>query len=164
MINENDIRALIRELIKQMIEEMSVTGDVAGYNTPHAFGDKRKKDSGKISGGWTHAKKSHKNTFNWNKTDPDKDEEERRDPLEEATYRVLRRDAKSNPKKAVNLGIKKVNGDLFRIERIIDQQIKLKRESGIDSKAYWGTTKSSVNRMYERMQRIAQKIRKLGEF
>ncbi len=38
---------LVEKLIRQELNEMSVTGDIAGYQTPYAFSGKRKKDKKK---------------------------------------------------------------------------------------------------------------------
>lgn len=38
---------LVEKLIRQELNEMSVTGDIAGYQTPYAFSGGRKKDKKK---------------------------------------------------------------------------------------------------------------------
>ena len=38
---------LVEKLIRQELNEMSATGDIAGYQTPYAFGSGRKKDKKK---------------------------------------------------------------------------------------------------------------------
>ena len=43
---KNYIRKCVREHFKKM-EEATVTGDIAGYNTPMAFSDKSKKSKKK---------------------------------------------------------------------------------------------------------------------
>ena len=43
---KNYIRKCVREHFKE-IEEATVTGDIAGYNTPMAFSDKSKKSKKK---------------------------------------------------------------------------------------------------------------------
>ena len=40
---QSDLREYIRELIKKELEEASVTGNIPGYQTPNAFGDKEMK-------------------------------------------------------------------------------------------------------------------------
>ncbi len=44
-----DLKALIREITKEVIDEMTATGAVAGYNTPNAFGKNpsKKEDTAK---------------------------------------------------------------------------------------------------------------------
>ena len=53
-VRENLIRKLVRELIKQEIDEANSTASVGGsYNTPHAFGGSNKKGKGKDKAGYT---------------------------------------------------------------------------------------------------------------
>jgi len=53
-VRENLIRKLVRELIKQELDEANSTASVGGsYNTPHAFGGSNKKGKGKGKAGYT---------------------------------------------------------------------------------------------------------------
>ena len=53
-VKENLIRKLVRELIKQELDEANSTASVGGsYNTPHAFGGSNKKGKGKGKAGYT---------------------------------------------------------------------------------------------------------------
>jgi ribosomal protein L37AE/L43A len=50
-----DLKALIREITKEVIDEMTTTGAVAGYNTPNAFGKNpnKKRDAARSMPGGT---------------------------------------------------------------------------------------------------------------
>ena len=53
-VNENIIRKLVRELIKQELDEANSTASAGGqYNTPHAFAGSNKKGKGKGKAGYT---------------------------------------------------------------------------------------------------------------
>jgi len=53
-VREDLIRKLVRELVKQELEEANSTASVGGsYNTPHAFGGSNKKGKGKGKAGYT---------------------------------------------------------------------------------------------------------------
>ncbi len=53
-VREGLIRKLVRELIKQELDEANSTSSVGGsYNTPHAFGGSNKKGKGKGKAGYT---------------------------------------------------------------------------------------------------------------
>ena len=53
-VREDLIRKLVRELIKQELDEANSTASVGGsYNTPHAFGGSNKKGKGKGKAGYT---------------------------------------------------------------------------------------------------------------
>ena len=45
--SKSQVIDLVEKLIRQEMNEMSVTGDIAGYQTPYAFSGKRKKDKKK---------------------------------------------------------------------------------------------------------------------
>ena len=60
----------------------------------------------------------------------------------------------------MNQSIKEVGSKLLRIERIINHNIKLKTEEGIDNKQYWKSTRSGLYKISERMMRISEKLRK----
>lgn len=80
--------------------------------------------------------------------------------LAEARYRDYKQDESLSQRQKVNKSIKEVNGKLFRIERIIDQNIKLKTESGIDESKYWESTKSNLMKIEGKMKRLAEKLRR----
>ena len=53
MSKMDKLKEIIRELVKKELEEATVTGDIAGYETPHAFTGgpgkgKKKKNNGRI--------------------------------------------------------------------------------------------------------------------
>ncbi len=55
--------------------------------------------------------------------------------------------------------IKEVNSRLFKIERIINQNIKLKTETGIDETKYWKSTRENLQKISEKMHRLSKKLR-----
>ena len=59
------LRELVRELIQQELEEASTTGNITGYQTPHAFrsDEKDEEDELKLSDGMTVAKKLSESTY-----------------------------------------------------------------------------------------------------
>jgi C4-type Zn-finger protein len=80
--------------------------------------------------------------------------------LAEAKYCDYKQDESLSQRQKVNRSIKEVNGKLFRIERIIDQNIKLKTESGIDESKYWESTKINLMKIEGKMKRLAEKLRR----
>ena len=53
-VSEDLIRKLVRELVRQELDEANSTASVGGsYNTPHAFGGSNKKGKGKGKAGYT---------------------------------------------------------------------------------------------------------------
>ena len=79
--------------------------------------------------------------------------------LNEVSYKEYKTDENLSSRQKVNNSIKEVNGKLFRIERILDQNMKLKTESGIDESKYWNSTKRNLLKIEQKMIRLAEKMR-----
>lgn len=79
--------------------------------------------------------------------------------LKEVSYKEYKTDENLTSRQKVNNSIKEVNGKLFRIERILDQNMKLKTESGIDESKYWESTKRNLLKIEQKMIRLAEKMR-----
>jgi hypothetical protein len=80
--------------------------------------------------------------------------------LKEASYKEYKRDTSMSSKQKVNKAIKEVASRLYKMERVINQNIKLKTEEGIDNKQYWKSTRNNLYKISERMMRIGEKLRK----
>ena len=132
--------------VEEEIEEISVTGGGEAYNTKYAFGDLDDEDVEKS--GYKKVKESKFKTF------------AKASFLNEISYKDYKNNSDFSAKQKVNKSIKKVSSKLFRIERIINQNIKLKTEEGIDNKQYWKSTRKNLYKISERMMRISEKLRK----
>jgi len=131
------------------LEEMSSTGAGEVYNTPYAFSkDEEDENDNAEKAGYKKVKESKfkkfaKATF-----------------LNEVSYNDYKKNPDLSAKQKVNQSIKEVSSKLFKIERLINQNIKLKTEEGIDGKQYWKSTRGSLYKISERMMRIGEKLRK----
>ena len=67
-----------------------------------------------------------------------------------------------SPKQKVNGAIREVAKKMLAVERIVNRNIKLKTEAGVDSGQYWKSTRTSMKKIYERMIRVANKLRELS--
>ena len=132
--------------VEEEIEEISVTGGGEAYNTKYAFGDLDDEDVEKS--GYKKVKESKFKTFATASF------------LNEISYKDYKNNSDFSAKQKVNKSIKEVSSKLFRIERIINQNIKLKTEEGIDNKQYWKSTRKNLYKISERMMRISEKLRK----
>ena len=141
------------------VDEMNVTGAIAGYQTPNAFAkdededDTIKRALKQTGSGYEAAKSDHKNTFKMWEIQS----------LGEATYRQYKKDESMNAHQKVNTAVHQMNSKLHEIEKIVRQNIRLKNESGIHSDSYWKSTQKKINKIHERMTRLATQMRKLGE-
>jgi len=125
---------------EEEIEEISTVGAGEAYNTPHAFKKKKKKSDDVNESNFM---KMAKQSF-----------------LSEATYVDYKRDDSATSKQKVNRAIKEINSRLFAIEKIINQNVKLKTEDGVDSTKYWKPTRGNLYKISEKMLRISEKLRK----
>ena len=132
--------------VEEEIEEISVTGGGEAYNTKYAFSDLDDEDVEKS--GYKKVKESKFKTF------------AKASFLNEISYKDYKNNSDFSAKQKVNKSIKEVSSKLFRIERIINQNIKLKTEEGIDNKQYWKSTRKNLYKISERMMRISEKLRK----
>ena len=80
--------------------------------------------------------------------------------INEVNYKEYRSDESLNSKQKVNKAIREVNSRLFKIERMVNQNIKLKTEDGIDETKYWKSTRLNLHKISNRMVEIAQKLRR----
>lgn len=135
------------------IEEASTTAADPGYMTPHAYTGKKK----------SLEKRRKKNAEKAGYKLVKEMSIFKKMMINEATYKDYKNDQSMTSRKKVNVAIKEVNRKLFEIERIIDQNTKLKTEDGIDSNKYWKSTKVKMHMIGERMVRISNKLKDFGQ-
>ena len=130
----------LKEIIKGMIDEMNVTGNVQGYNTPKAFakpGNEKKKAKRQADlTGYT--------------------------PVNENRWLALKQD-ESTAQSKIGRGISNINKQLREMERFLNWYGKIKNESGVSNKSYWKRTNSHIYSIQERLLKLDQKIRQISE-
>jgi hypothetical protein len=131
------IRQLVRE---KMVDEMNVTGNVQGYNSPHAFG----KRGDEKSKGKKQADLTGYTVVNENRWLDLKNEE-------------------STAQAKIGRGISNINKQLKEMERFLNWYGKIKNESGVDNKSYWKRTNGHIYSIKERLIKLDQKIRQISE-
>ena len=131
------IRQLVRE---KMVDEMNVTGNVQGYNSPHAFG----KRGDEKSKGKKQADLTGYTVVNENRWLDLKNEE-------------------STAQAKIGRGISNINKQLKEMERFLNWYGKIKNESGVDNKSYWKRTNGHIYSIQERLLKLDQKIRQISE-
>jgi len=125
---------------EEEVQEANVTGAADGpYDTPKAFVKKKKKKEVEES----RFMKLAKATL-----------------INEISYKEYKKDETATSKQKVNRAIREINSKLYKIESIVNQNIKLKSESGVDSTKYWKSTRSNLQKISEKMQRISERLRR----
>jgi len=145
------LRKLVEDLIEEIeqdelsVDEMTTTGNIAGYNTPNAFKDTDGTD------------------------EDDEPEDEVVDRINKSTgyervsenrWLELKKD-ESSPKQKIGRGISQVNKQLSEIETFLRWYGKIKKEGDLDSNQYWKRTQKNLFRIRERLNNIVTSISKL---
>jgi len=152
-IEQDDLDALQEE--EEDLEEMSTTASVPGYQTPRAFVDDSEE-----------SKKKRKDNIE-NSTDYElvKDSIYKRmmKTLNEVSYKEYKQDPTSTPSQKVNRGINEVNKMLAEIEKIVNNNLRLKTETGVQSGHFWKSTGNRFAKINERMLRVAHRLKELSQ-
>ena len=135
---------LLEEL--EDLEEISSTGGGEAYDSKYAFSELEDEDVEQA--GYKKMKESKFKQF------------AKASFLNEVSYKDYKRNTDLTSKQKVNKAIKEVASRLYKMERVINQNIKLKTEEGIDNKQYWKSTRTNLYKISERMMRIGEKLRK----
>lgn len=135
------------ELTEDEIDEQNVTGAIAGYQTPYAFSTKAQ------------AKKKKKMKYE----SVQKAMDLKYEAMIESYSKFATGNPKSSPAQTVNGTIKEVAKKLQEIEQLVKYTSRLKNESGIAGSTYGKSTNTALNKISERLLKISERVRSLGE-
>lgn len=82
--------------------------------------------------------------------------------LTEVSYNDYKSDTSLSDKKKINTAINEINSQLFRIERFLNQNRKLKTELNIAEDQYWKSTAGKIIKMNERLKQIQRHLQEMG--
>ena len=141
MSTKDKLKEIIRELIRQELEEVSVTGNLDGGEgpprTPYAFYGGRKKDKEKKkkiaqAGGYT--------------------------KVHEGKYHEYRNDESMTPKQKIGKSMREIRDSLNELDKLVKMNVRLKNELNVDSRSYWKNTHKALRRVSERLVKLANKV------
>ena len=144
MSTKDKLKEIIRELIKQELEEVSVTGNLDGGEgpprTPYAFyggskKDKEKKKKIAQAGGYT--------------------------KVHEGKYHEYRNDESMTPKQKIGKSMREIRDSLNELDKLVKMNVRLKNELNVDSRSYWKNTHKALRRVSERLVKLANKVGQL---
>ena len=139
------LKEIIRELIKKELAEVSVTGGIDGGEgppkTPYAFGKNRKKD------------KKKEDKISTNSTGYSK--------VNEGKYHDYRNDDTMSPKQKIGQSMREVRDGLNHLEKLVKMNVRLKNELKVNSDSYWKNTHKALNKISERLVKLANKVGQL---
>ena len=149
---------------EETTDEANVTGNLDGGagppKTPYAFAkseDDMDDDHIEVFG-YKKVKKKKLNT----ETKVIKRLEDKLEKLIEATYKDYKNDDSMKAHQKVNRSIKEINRLMWEVEKIVNQNTKLKTEMGVSNEQYWKSTTRRFGKISERMLKVAHKLKELG--
>jgi hypothetical protein len=167
MTLQEELDKYFTEINEEEIDEMSTTAGVPGdIKTPNAFSDgsarskKKRKDVATTSTGNKIVKQVKKNTTDESSY---KRMMNQMMGLNESSYREFKKDPTSTPQQKVNRGIMEVNKMLGNMEKIVNNNLRLKTEMGVQSDHFWKATGNRFAKINERMTRIANRLKELSQ-
>ena len=153
LLNRRKVRS------KAIKSEANVTGNIDGGEgppkTPYAFGDDSEKSKKK--------QKSNATAATDYEIVNDSIYKRMMKSLNETSYREYKKDPTSTPQQKVNRGIMEVNKMLGEIEKIVNNNLRLKMEMGVQSNHFWKSTGRRFAKINERMTRIANRLKELSQ-
>tara|TARA_B100000085_G_scaffold248150_1_gene243000 strand:+ start:1178 stop:1783 length:606 start_codon:yes stop_codon:yes gene_type:complete len=192
------LKAYIRELIQQEIEEASTTATAGAmhYSTPYAFSGKGKKDrrkkiakqSGYTLEGKFHVKvqdlgsvlvdagskgeakmkvakqlKKRKDIVSVTRVGVSKAKQvdKKLENVNEGKYHDWRNDETLSPKQKIGKSMMEVRDTLRELEKMVKMNVRLKNELNVDSRGYWKRTHSALQKISERLVKLANKVGQL---
>jgi hypothetical protein len=160
-----DAKQIIRELVEEVLDEMTSTGAVGGYMTPAAFrGHKSKKKSAERSmpGGKVVGKEDTDDTT--------VGEGERLtvrrdvDIMEgRSRYRNFKESDMMKNHAKISYGINQAKKMLGEVEYLVELCEKLKTECGYSTQNLWARTQPDMKEIHARLKEIAKKINRMGK-
>jgi hypothetical protein len=162
---------------KGEMQETSVTGMVAGYDTPRAFSpqsgegkedfDTKTKENAEQFGYEIAPKQKRKHSISKEQyansfTKSESVYKMAMKSLHEASYKEYRGDKTRTTSEKINISIKELNQSLLRVERAVGHALRLKTEMAVDQRTLWRSSHNRLTKIGERLNRIGKKINELG--
>ena len=135
------LKEIIRELIRNELDEASTSANVPGYQTPYAFSGGRKKDKKK-------KKKIATNSTGYSK-------------VNEGKYHDYRNDDTLSPKQKIGRSMREIRDSLNELNKLVKMNVRLINELKVDSRSYWKNTHKALNKISERLVKLANKVGQL---
>lgn len=137
------------------LDEISTTAGAPGYQTPYAFGDADNEYIEIL--GYKKVKPVKKNVKESAFVQMSKELH-----LNEISYNTYKRDPIASPKQKINQSINFINKGLKEIEKVVNHNVRLKQEMGIDNNIYWKSSRENLIKISERLVRVSNQLKELG--
>ena len=181
-----DIKEFIKQLVRDVLDEESTSGDAGPYSTPFAFAKKGQKSNvatkTAVSQGYTKApagmpsdskvkdykaiwKSAEKPKYKMYKENMNIQDIIEQELLNEATYKQFKKEVKFRTKaEQLHKAMREVKRKLSEIDRIVEYTTRMKQElSEGDGVQYWSRTEKAVHNIAEMMNHLNTKINNLKQ-
>ena len=135
---ESKLRERIQEYLLDEIssvEEASTSANVPGYQTPYAFSKKKDGHEDPEVAGYK--------------------------KVNEGRYHQYRNDETLTARQKIGKSMREVRNSLTELSRLIDMNVRLKKEMNVDSGSYWKNTHKALHKISERLVKLANKVGQL---
>jgi len=179
-----DLKEFIKQLVRDVLDEESTSGDAGPYSTPYAFSKKGQKTNAATKAAEGEGMKKapvgipgdskvydyksffgKKPTYKLYKENMDIQDIIKQELLSEATYKQFKKEVKFRTKaEQLHKAMREVKRKLSEIDRIVEYTTRMKQElSENDGGAYWGRTEKAVHSIAEMVSRLNNKINNLKQ-
>jgi hypothetical protein len=155
MLKNESLKKYIDELIDEVqkeLDESNVTGNVDGYQTPHAFSGKNSKERRKKTAtqlGYSIVGNDVENI----------DEGKIKRPVNR--WLELKNDESMHANKKLAVGLKELKYQLAEVEKFFSWYNKIKNINELDSSEYWKRTNGHIYKIKERIINIARTLQEI---
>ena len=160
-----DKKNILRELVDEVLDEMTGTGAVGGYMTPNAFrGNCSKKASTERSmpGGKVVGNEDETDNTTINEKGDGQLPVLRRE-LEEGRYQNFKNSDEMRNHAKISYGIREAKKILREVDFLVGICERLKSEGGVGSDQLWKRTKPDMMAINKQLKEIAKRVYRIGK-
>ena len=84
-----------------------------------------------------------------------------KESISEGKYHQYRNDETMTPKQKIGRSMREIRDSLNELDRLVKMNVRLKNELNVDSRSYWKNTHKALNKISERLVKLANKVGQL---
>ena len=84
-----------------------------------------------------------------------------KESITEGKYHDYRNDESLTPKQKIGYSMREVRDKLNELDKLVNMNVRLKNEIGVDSTSYWKRTHTAMKKISERLVKLANKVGQL---
>ena len=81
--------------------------------------------------------------------------------INEGRYHDYRNDETLTPKQKIGKSMREIRDSLNNLDKVVKMNVRLKNELNVDSRSYWKNTHKALNKISERLVKLANKVGQL---